>query len=50
MPDDSEYESLEDVEKWNQEVTEEDYKAMLKEHKGTLKKKRQVSYNSQIHT
>jgi hypothetical protein len=39
VPDDSEYESQQEG---NQEVTEEEYRAMLKEHKQLLKKKLQV--------
>jgi hypothetical protein len=46
VPTDSDYESINDVEngveKWNKEVTEEDYQIMLKEHKESQKKMRQV--------
>lgn len=37
---DSDYESMPEAER--QEVTEEEYRAMLKEHKALLKKKQQV--------
>lgn len=42
VPGESDYESHDDATKWNQQVTEDDYKQMMNEHKEELQKKRQV--------